>query len=638
MSTGDAHERERSPRVAPKRRKRTLAEVRTLVVGRLRERRPELEEAIVARVLERVVEPTSDANAEYIAGLRAAVRGAVDYALTGIEHGQPAGTIPAQAVEQAQRAARAGVGLDTVLRRYLAGHALLTDFVMQALDADLLADQRVAARGLLGSSASVLDRLLPPVTTAYRDELARLARTTPAAAADAATAPAAPPTPAAVNPLNDAIPGARTRARAIHVSKTTSHPLPLQTPPPPAAPRTASQPHPSSEPPPPPAPPHPNPSRSASHPDPSPDLPLSQTPPAATAGGPRDRILQAIVAVVGERGFADATVGAVIAHAKVSRRTFYSQFTGLQDGFLAVLDLALERPAELIAGAFAEERRWQDGLLRTLATLLVYFDSEPALARIWFVEAMAAGAWSLQRREQIAAQLRAMVVAHWPRRLPSPDPRSAAGAMGSVLGLIQTQLVTEAPEPLIELLGPLIGLIGALYLDQAGAAREARRGARFAHEIRAGKVRWEAIADLQQPVAHPVAALPAMLTNPSARRARECVRFLATHPDASNREIAAAVGVAHQSQISRLLSTLHDQQLVARRSGGAGTRNEWRLTPCGVRAARALAAEPQTLPAERRPASPSRPRRPVPGEPGREPAVPASGARHERPQGARQRA
>ncbi|HEY3828885.1 MAG TPA: hypothetical protein VGL57_06785 [Solirubrobacteraceae bacterium] len=76
-------------------------------------------------------------------------------------------------------------------------------------------------------------------------------------------------------------------------------------------------------------------------------------------------------------------------------------------------------------------------------------------------------------------------------------------------------------------------------------------------------------------------ASSAMLDIPHAPRARECLLFLAEHPQASNSEIAAGVDIAHKSQISRLLTDLHIQDLVAKHSEGTGKRNAWQLTPRG---------------------------------------------------------
>lgn len=110
---------------------RSLEEICTGLVERLRSRCSEIEETIFAHVRDALPDQIGDEDAEYVVGLRAAVSAAVDYGLTGIEHGEGwSGPAPSAAIAQARRAARGGVGLDTVLLRYMAGYTLLEDFVM----------------------------------------------------------------------------------------------------------------------------------------------------------------------------------------------------------------------------------------------------------------------------------------------------------------------------------------------------------------------------------------------------------------------------------------------------------------------------------------------------------------------------
>src|SRR3954447_6549468 len=52
----------------------------------------------------------------------------------------------------------------------------------------------------------------------------------------------------------------------------------------------------------------------------------------------RQRILDAILDVVGEHGYAGATVAHVTTAAGVSRTTFYEQFRNKQDAFLTAYD------------------------------------------------------------------------------------------------------------------------------------------------------------------------------------------------------------------------------------------------------------------------------------------------------------
>jgi AcrR family transcriptional regulator len=293
----------------------------------------------------------------------------------------------------------------------------------------------------------------------------------------------------------------------------------------------------------------------------------------------RERILRAMVEVVAERGYAGASVELVVGRAGVSRRTFYGCFESRKACFLALLDLGLERAVHTVGEAFEQKKTWQDGVRTALASLLVLLDSESLLAWVLLVESLAAGSWALRRRGRNLARLRDLVVSSWPITGSWSPPRLAAdGAMASVLGVIHTHILFRKSAPLIELLGPLMGLVAAQYLPPRAVAREIERGEQLAREIQAAR----------RHAPRSGVAIPALLSNPNAHRARRCMLFLAEHPQASNREVAAATGVAHQSQISTLLSCLLRERLVDKRSAGPGKRNSWRLTSHGEEISRAL--------------------------------------------------
>lgn len=136
---------------------------------RLVERREEIEQTILARVYS-LEDPTQAEDPEYALGLKAAVCAGVSCGLAAIEDLQaPEAPIPPQLLSQARRAARSGVGLDTVLRRYVAGHTLLCDYLLQ----EASAAPGSAVQGTLRSEGALLDRMLVAVAAAYRDEVDR---------------------------------------------------------------------------------------------------------------------------------------------------------------------------------------------------------------------------------------------------------------------------------------------------------------------------------------------------------------------------------------------------------------------------------------------------------------------------------
>jgi hypothetical protein len=143
---------------------------------RLRARRLMIEAAIVAQVRRAAPNPSGiEEDPEYIAGTRAAVIAIVDYALTGIEQGEEwSGPIPSSAIAQAHRAARDGVSLATVLRRYALGDRVLGEFVMDEVES--LPPRTL--RHIFRVQGSLLDRLMAAMATEYTQETERVQRST----------------------------------------------------------------------------------------------------------------------------------------------------------------------------------------------------------------------------------------------------------------------------------------------------------------------------------------------------------------------------------------------------------------------------------------------------------------------------
>jgi len=135
--------------------------------ARLDERRPEIEEAALTRIYA-IADPAKIADPAYREGLRASVSAALSYAFEALERGgERAPPPPPALLAQARLAARVGVGLDTVLRRYFAGYTLLGDFLAREAEAGRLpATPEPLMRGL----ATIFDRLIAAVSEEYERE------------------------------------------------------------------------------------------------------------------------------------------------------------------------------------------------------------------------------------------------------------------------------------------------------------------------------------------------------------------------------------------------------------------------------------------------------------------------------------
>jgi AcrR family transcriptional regulator len=297
----------------------------------------------------------------------------------------------------------------------------------------------------------------------------------------------------------------------------------------------------------------------------------------------RKRILDAMVGEVAERGLRGATVAGVSARAGVSRSTFYELFENLETCILAVLTQVASRSTALMSKAFAREARWQDGVLAALAALLMSLDREPLLARVCLLETLAGSPTVLEHRARELALLNPLVdvgreQAHTNRE---PPELTAEASVASVAGILHTRLVTGEAPPFIGLLGQLMGLVVAPYLDPDEVAREIERG-----EGRARVIAQKRPFGLSSPQIR--VQLPAGLSHPGAYRARSCVIFLAANPAASNKAVAAGIGVSSLGQVSELLKRLAGTGLLIKHSGGAGRPNAWYLSSHGEQLAQAL--------------------------------------------------
>jgi PucR C-terminal helix-turn-helix domain/GGDEF-like domain len=140
---------------------------------RLLARRAEIEQAILTRVY--AISDTSEiADPEYAEGLRAAVGAAVDHGLAGIKGpGRDPPPVPHALLAQARLAARSRVALDTVLRRYVAGYALLGDFLIAAVEEVGEPMQGAALKRMMRVQANLFDRVLAAVGEEHRTEQRR---------------------------------------------------------------------------------------------------------------------------------------------------------------------------------------------------------------------------------------------------------------------------------------------------------------------------------------------------------------------------------------------------------------------------------------------------------------------------------
>lgn len=146
----------------------SAGQARTALVARLQSRSTEIEEGVRTRV-NAIGGPAEIDDPEYLHGLRAAVRAAIGYGLAAIESDQEhPPPIPAAPLTQARLAARYSIGLETVMRRYVAGRDALSKFVIE--EVERTESREVGLTSLLESLGAAFECLLAEVGEEYKRE------------------------------------------------------------------------------------------------------------------------------------------------------------------------------------------------------------------------------------------------------------------------------------------------------------------------------------------------------------------------------------------------------------------------------------------------------------------------------------
>jgi AcrR family transcriptional regulator len=167
----------------------------------------------------------------------------------------------------------------------------------------------------------------------------------------------------------------------------------------------------------------------------------------------RQRILDAVLDVVGEYGYAGATVAHITKSAGISRTTFYEQFANKQEAFLTAYDefgkqfladiaaVATTTPAEVLPAAAERLADWGG--------------KRPLASRAFLIEIHAVGEKGLEHRDRVMqlAEERFDRVADWVRSadpsLPAP-PRLVGRAVVAASWELAAQAVRASGDTTAE--------------------------------------------------------------------------------------------------------------------------------------------------------------------------------------------
>lgn len=200
-------------------------------------------------------------------------------------------------------------------------------------------------------------------------------------------------------------------------------------------------------------------------------------PAEVVARSQRERLLDAAIRVVAEKGYAATTIGDLTKAAGVSRTTFYELFEDKEACFLAAYDNAIEALVRQVTAAYESEGSWPERAAAGLAALLEALAAEPQLARLSLVDIGSAGP-AAQRRFRNAVQRLTPLFeegrdyAPVGRSLPANTSRMA---IGGVTGLIADELQAERAQYLPGLLSDVLFATLVPYIGPEAATWEVDR-------------------------------------------------------------------------------------------------------------------------------------------------------------------
>jgi AcrR family transcriptional regulator len=183
---------------------------------------------------------------------------------------------------------------------------------------------------------------------------------------------------------------------------------------------------------------------------------------ADVAAQQRTRIMDALAAVLTERGYVNTPVAAIIERAGVSRETFYEQFASKQDCFVAALEATVADLAGTLNGAVAAPGTPIERYERMLRVYLDALVARPDTARLFLIETYAAGDEAMQRRLELQQQFVDGLLAIFGRR--SARDRAACDALvGATVALVTARFVAGDIAGVRAVRRPLVDLATARF-------------------------------------------------------------------------------------------------------------------------------------------------------------------------------
>jgi AcrR family transcriptional regulator len=180
---------------------------------------------------------------------------------------------------------------------------------------------------------------------------------------------------------------------------------------------------------------------------------------------PPERVLRALAAIVGEKGYQATTIAEVVKRAGTSQRVYYGHFESKEEALLSALDSGSSQMLAAVLPAFRRGKSWQESVRAAYETMCAFGVEEPEYTRLGAVDMYAVGRRALQTRDKVMEGLEALLAPGYDLAEVPPPPIASEAIGGAIYALIHDQVKRKGPESLPELvpmatymtLAPFIG-------------------------------------------------------------------------------------------------------------------------------------------------------------------------------------
>lgn len=189
---------------------------------------------------------------------------------------------------------------------------------------------------------------------------------------------------------------------------------------------------------------------------------------------PRDRIMNAVIELMTEKGYSAMTINEIAQRAAISLTTFYGHFEGKDDAVVTALRRNANRVLEVTAPAFREAPDWPRAMAAAIQAFFAFLAVEQPFAQFGGVDVHSGSRLVVEVRDQLLAASQAFIAEGY-RQHADANPIAGEAIGASVDALLFDLMVRRGPQHIYELaptatylvLSPFVGAEEACAIANA---------------------------------------------------------------------------------------------------------------------------------------------------------------------------